>query len=360
MKSFETVTVAQLPAFADVIDVRSPAEYALDHIPGALNAPVLDDAERAEVGRLYKQVSPFAARRLGAALVARNIGTHMRQHFHDKPAHWRPVVYCWRGGQRSGAMALVLRQVGWQAAQLVGGYKAFRRAVVAQTAELAPRYRYVVLCGATGSGKSAVLEALSAHGAQVLDLERLASHRGSLLGSLPDQPQPSQKGFETQLWQQLRGFDPARPVYVEAESRKIGQLRIPDPLAVVIRSAPCVRIEAPLETRVDFLLRSYRFLINEPDRLRQRLQPLRPLYGGATLARWEAWINAEQWEALVHELLQLHYDRLYRHSTQRHFSQAESAESLHLETLEPSAFSGAAAELSQRFEQAAGKFAAMK
>ena len=253
MKFPDSAGVREIDLFDEVIDVRSPAEFAEDHVPRARNHPVLDDAERAEVGTLYKQVSPFESKKRGAALVSRNIARHLEETFRSRDRGWRPLVYCWRGGKRSGAMTHVLREVGWQAAQLEGGYKAYRREVVAQLESLPRRFRYVVLCGETGSGKSRLLEALGALDAQVLDLEQFAAHRGSVLGNLPATPQPAQKMFETRLWDALRALDPAAPVFVEAESKKIGQIQVPDALLETMRSGHCIRIEAPLEARVQFL-----------------------------------------------------------------------------------------------------------
>ncbi len=348
MKFYDPATVAQLDTFDEVIDVRSPAEYALDHIPSAINAPVLDDAQRVQIGTLYKQVSPFAARRLGAALVARNIGTHIERLFQHKDKSWRPLVYCWRGGQRSGAMTHVLRQIGWQASQLSGGYKSFRREVVAQIDQRAGQFRYIVLCGETGSGKSRLLESLTAQGEQVLDLEALACHRGSVLGRLPRTPQPTQKHFETQLWDGLRRLDPDRPVYVEAESKKIGVLRVPDALMEAIRNAECVQLRVAFAERVRFLLDEYDFFVGDPARLMQQLDCLRPLYGNETIAKWTAQITQGEWQALVSELLTAHYDPLYRRSTQRNFVRLQDATRITLQTLTPAELHSAATELSAR------------
>src|SRR5262245_48999775 len=240
--------------FDTIIDVRSPAEYAEDHIPGAISAPVLDDAERAQVGTLYKQVSPFDAKRLGATLVAKNIAEHVGHLFRDKPKNWHPLVYCWRGGKRSGSMAHILKEIGWNAETLEGGYKAYRRWVVQQLDELPGRFDWRVIHGPTGSGKSRFLSALERAGAQVLDLEDLAAHRGSVLGNLPGRPQPSQKMFESMLLQELTAFDPAKPVFVEAESKKIGQLHVPDALIGRMRASACVKLETSVDTRVALLL----------------------------------------------------------------------------------------------------------
>ncbi len=302
MRLPDLATPAQIDLFDEVIDVRSPAEYAVDHVPGATNCPVLDDAERAEIGTLYKQVSPFEARRRGAALVARNIARHLETAFAGRRREWRPLVYCWRGGKRSGAMTQVLREVGWQAAQLEGGYKTFRRAVVADLARLPRRLRFLVLCGE-----------------QVLDLEALAQHRGSVLGALPHTAQPTQKRFETLVWDRLRKLDPTAPVFVEAESKKVGCLQVPDALIEAIRSAECIRIAAPVGARVAFLIHEYRHFLADPATLKAQLDCLAGLHGKAKVAAWKTLADRAEWESLVSELLADHYDPTYRRSTERNY-----------------------------------------
>ncbi|MDO5653678.1 MAG: tRNA 2-selenouridine(34) synthase MnmH [Brachymonas sp.] len=302
-----------------VIDTRSPAEFAEDHAPGAINCPVLSDAERAEVGTLYKQVSPFEARKRGAVLVARNIARHIEEQFAGHPKTWKPLVYCWRGGQRSGAMQIILRQIGWQADRLEGGYKAFRRHVLADTAQRAPQLHWRVLCAATGSAKTRILQAIAAQGGQVLDLETLAAHKGSVLGPLPGQDQPSQKAFETAIWHALAQFDPARPVYVEAESRKIGQLQVPQALMDAMRGGACIDLEASPSVRAEFLLRDYAYLMQDPANLLTKLQRLKERQGGETVAHWQALVQQEQWPMLVQALLEKHYDPLYRQSQHQNY-----------------------------------------
>jgi tRNA 2-selenouridine synthase len=342
-------TVAQLgerfDAYTDIIDTRSPAEFAEDHLPGAINCPALDDAQRAEIGTLYKQVSPFAARRRGAALVAINIGHALLEHFQDRPREWRPLIYCWRGGQRSGAYVTVFRQIGWDAQQLAGGYKAYRHAVVERLAQLPQRFAFRVLAGPTGSAKSRVLEALAAQGAQVLDLETLAAHKGSVLGQLPGAPQPSQKGFETRLLQALTGLDAARPVYAEAESRRIGALSVPTELLEALRCAPCRNIEAGTAARVDFLLRDYDYFTQDPERLVQRLERLRELRGGDTVARWQGLIAAGEWHRLVEALLTGHYDPLYRRSQRGNYSDLERGPTFATDDLSPAGIAALAARI---------------
>ncbi|OAJ70071.1 tRNA 2-selenouridine(34) synthase MnmH [Methylobacillus sp. MM3] len=319
MARIQLVNAAQCFEFDELLDVRSPAEFAEDHIPGAINVPVLDNAQRAQVGTLYTQVSPFEARKVGAALIAHNIATHIEQHFMDKPRSWRPLVYCWRGGQRSGAMAHILSQVGWSVGQLEGGYKAYRQRVRAELQILPTRFRFRVVCGPTGSGKSRLLQALAGYGAQVLDLENLANHRGSLLGGLPDSPQPSQKGFETRLWNTLRNFDPAHPVFTEAESRKIGVLSLPDSLLHSIRHADCIQLDAGLSARATLLLEDYDHFLQHPGVLLEKLDQLASLHSRQTLEHWRQLTEQKEWRQLVTELLELHYDPAYKRSTHSHF-----------------------------------------
>ena len=318
-------TVAQLAEFDAIIDARSPGEFAEDRLPGAISLPVLDDEQRARVGTLYKQVSAFEAKKLGAALVSKNIARHIETHLLDQPRSWRPLVYCWRGGQRSGAFSHILREIGWDAQRLQGGYKAWRRHVIEQLDLLPPSFRFRVVSGATGSGKSRLLEAIAARGGQVLHLEELAAHKGSVLGSLPDTPQPAQKGFESQLLAALSALDPARPVFVEAESRKIGRLQVPDALLAAIRGAPGLRIEAPLTARVEFLLRDYDYAVADPAWLVERLGHLRGLQSNETLARWQTLIAAGAFPVLVEELLTQHYDPLYQRSQAHNYDSFSAA-----------------------------------
>lgn len=308
--------LTQIGEFDEIIDVRSPAEYAQDHLPGALNFPVLNDEERARVGTLYKQASPFAAKKIGAALIARNIATHLEHSLQDRPRHWRPLIYCWRGGQRSNAFVHILRQIGWDAQRLDGGYKVWRQHVVEQLDSLPGSLQFQVIAGATGSGKSRLLEALAAQGGQVLHLEQLAAHKGSVLGLLPDKPQPAQKMFESQLYQAMRDFDPQRPVFVEAESRRIGLLHLPTALFAALRHSPGLHIAAPLPARIEFLLRDYTYFLQDPAWLQERLFFLRGLQSNETLERWQTLVSERSFPQLVSELLTQHYDPLY-HRSQR-------------------------------------------
>jgi tRNA 2-selenouridine synthase len=331
--------------FDTVIDARTPSEYALDHIPGAVNAPVLDDAERAKVGTLYKQVSPFEAKKLGGALVARNVARHLETIFKDAPKDWKPLIYCWRGGKRSGAMAHILREVGWQAQTLAGGYRAYRRWVVEQLLDLPGRLDFRVIHGPTGSGKSRLLAALARAGAQVVDLEALAAHRGSVLGGLPQQPQPSQKWFESQLLARLQQLDAAQPVYVEGESKKIGELQVPDALMERMRGSTCVLLETGVETRITLLLDEYEHFTLDRAALAAQLDCLTALHGRGRIADWKALAASGEWRAFVGRLLLEHYDPAYERSSARNFVQLADAPRLRIRDASEAAFSAAAREL---------------
>jgi tRNA 2-selenouridine synthase len=320
----------RLHGFDAVIDARSPSEHALDALPGAVNWPTLDDAERHTVGTEYKQVSAFEARKHGAVLAARNIARHLERETMGLPRQWKPLVYCWRGGQRSGSLALVLGQIGFEVHVLEGGYRAFRGRVVADLASAGEGLELRVLCGPTGCGKSRLLGALQAAGAQVLDLEALAQHRGSVLGALPDAPQPSQKHFETRLWQALRALDPTRVVFVESESRTIGRLRVPEALLQRMRAAPCLHLHMPEPARVDLLLEDYAHFAAEPALLAQRLDTLREVRGHAVIDAWQATLAAGGVREVVQALLHEHYDPVYMRSMGRNFADFGRAAALEL------------------------------
>jgi tRNA 2-selenouridine synthase len=340
-----SMSASLVAQFDDVLDARSPAEFAEDHVPGAVCSAVLDDAERAQVGTLYKQVSRFAAQRLGAALVARNIARQLETTLADKPRTWRPLVYCWRGGKRSGALAHVLREVGWDARVLQGGYKAYRRYVVEQLGERPGRFTFRVVHGVTGSGKSRLLRALRRAGAQVLDLEELAAHRGSVLGHLPARSQPSQKMFESQLLAALDRLDPAHVVYVEGESRKIGQLQVPTALIEALRASECVLLEAPRETRVALLMDEYRHFFADPQALGAQLDCLVALHGHERIAAWKRLAADGNWPAFVARLLDEHYDPAYRRSAMRNFPRLGDAAVLRVAAPDDAAFERLAEEL---------------
>jgi tRNA 2-selenouridine synthase len=338
--SFDDI-LPTLHEFDAIIDARSESEFALDHLPGAINCPVLNDAERILVGTTYKQVNAFEAKKIGAPLVAHNIAHAIATLWQDKPRDWKPLVYCWRGGNRSGSLVHILAKIGWPVVQLDGGYKAYRAAV--STALLSPpALDWRVVCGTTGSGKSRLLETLDGIGAQVLDLEQLAAHRGSVLGSLPSEPQPSQKMFESRIWDKLRGFDPALPVFVESESKKVGNLRVPDAVMVAMRAAPCISLMLSQPNRVRLLTQDYSHYVRDPAALNAQLEHLVLLHGRAKIAAWHALANGGEMAQLVDELLVEHYDPAYVKSIDRNFAQFKDAQVLELADIGEADFLGAA------------------
>ncbi|HJU24702.1 MAG TPA: tRNA 2-selenouridine(34) synthase MnmH [Casimicrobiaceae bacterium] len=338
-------SVDDIESFAERIDVRSPGEYAEDHIPGATNLPVLDDAERAMVGTMYVQTSAFDARKAGAAIVARNIARIVETHVHDKPREWTPLVYCWRGGQRSRALVHVLNEIGFGAVQLEGGYRAWRRHVVALLAQWPRQFRYRVVCGPTGSGKSRLISAIAAEGAQVLDLETLARHRGSLLGDIPGAPQPSQKAFESALYDAFCKLDASLPIFVEAESRRIGGLQVPDALLDTMRASPCIRLDVPKSSRVAMLEADYEHFARDPEQLSALLEPLAKLHGKEAIARWQTMAQRGERPALVDELLALHYDPSYARAAERNFPRLRDADAVRVDGVDDDAFRAAARQL---------------
>lgn len=313
----ETFSYVLIDQYDAIIDVRSPAEFAEDHIPGAINLPVLDNEERARVGYTYKQVSRFEARRMGAALVAKNIARHIETELSSQPADFTPLIYCWRGGMRSSAMALIFSQIGWPAQTLAGGYKTYRHHVQTSLYEGQSPYRIVLLDGNTGTAKTSLLKRLSDQ-VQVLDLEGLANHRGSIFGGLGSDTQPSQKLFESRLASALSAFDPDRPILVEAESNKIGLRVLPPVLWDAMQDAPRIEIKAPVTARADHLLQTYPELVENIERLETSLDHLTEFVGHEQTDNWKSLARSGDYHKLAVELMERHYDPAYDRSRQRH------------------------------------------
>jgi tRNA 2-selenouridine synthase len=326
--------IAPYLASGEIIDVRSPGEYAEDFIPGAKNHPVLDNDERAQVGTINKQQSPFEAKRFGAALVTKNIGDMIATHFGNKPKDWSPLIYCWRGGKRSGVTTHILREIGFNAVQLDGGYKAFRGRVNDELPLFSKRFNYITICGVTGTGKTALLHALARAGAQTIDLEGLAKHRGSLLGDLPNEPQPSQKRFDTLLWSQLSALDASKPVYVESESKKIGAVQMPEAMRDRMQAGDCFWLDVPLFARVEHIKHDYAHFVSDPLALVEKLQPLKALRGATLLDQWRAQATAGNVDGLFASLMIDHYDPLYTSAIEKNFTHLANATIARIESIE--------------------------
>jgi tRNA 2-selenouridine synthase len=319
--------LARLDQFSAVIDARTEDEYALDRLPGAVNWPTLLNEERRIVGTTYKQISAFEARKRGAAMAARNISEHIEREVLDLPRDWQPLLYCWRGGKRSGALAIILDQIGFHLHLIEGGYKAFRNAIVEDIPRRVAPLQWHVVCGPTGSGKTRLLHALAEQGAQVLDLEALAQHRASVLGAIPCVDQPSQKQFDTRIWDALRRFTPDRPVFVESESKKVGNVAIPEALVEAMRGGHCLKLELAQEERVALLLEDYAFLLHDTEFLCGRLEVLKEMRGKAAVQVWKDHVQAGRFDAMVLDLLRVHYDPGYQQSTAKNFRRYADAPS---------------------------------
>lgn len=320
--------LGRLACFSAVIDARSESEYAEDHLPGAVNWPSLNDAERQQVGTQYKQVNAFEAKKQGAAMVARNVAAHIERCVLDKPRDWQPLVYCWRGGKRSGSLALILDQIGFKVSLIEGGYKAFRAALVADLPVQVARLTFEVVCGTTGSGKTRFLQALAEQGAQVLDLEALANHRSSVLGLVPGQTQPTQKAFDTLIWAALQAFSPDRVVYIESESKKVGNVTVPESLIAAMRQSPCMHLILDEQERVKLLMQDYDFFVKDTAHFCERLNALTEARGAAVVRDWQTRVQAGDVAGVVKELLVTHYDPVYLQSMQRNFKHYPTARRL--------------------------------
>lgn len=311
--------------FDTIIDVRSPDEYEIDHIPGSINCPVLDNEERIIIGTLHNG-NVFEARRRGAALISRHITDLLDNEFKDKPKSWRPLIYCWRGGLRSGSLAIVLAQVGWQVHQLTGGYKAYRHEVSDLLPAICEKVILKVVSAPTGSGKTHFLEALRRGGKQVIDLEGLASHRGSVLGNIPGEKQPSQRMFDSKLLVAFQQLDLSKTIYIESESRKIGKVALPEALSKRMHESEVLFMDVPQTERVSKLCEDYLFYIQDPELLISHLNYLSEHQGKAKLEEWSDLARTDRFPELVKQLLDLHYDPLYWKSLRKNYPQIDNRE----------------------------------
>jgi tRNA 2-selenouridine synthase len=310
--------------YALVIDARSQREYVEDHIPGAVNLPVVGNDEYAEVGTAHRD-DPHRAYVIGVSYALRNISQAIDELVSQYPKDARLLVYCFRGGKRSKLWFDTLSTIGYRVDRLPGGWKAYRAWVRNELAQAPTRFRYHVLCGPTGCGKTRLLSALEAVGAQVLDLEDLARHRGSLIGYIPGIAQPTQKWFDSLLLHKMRQFDTLKPVWVEAESRKIGALEIPPALLESMHAGRLLGVSAPMEERVQLWREDYSHFERDPGALIERLQHLRPLIGGEEFARWKLLAEERQVADLFQRLMEMHYDPAYARSLGKNYPQFEQS-----------------------------------
>ena len=305
-----SLTDLDFTPFDEVIDVRSPSEYEEDHIPGSINLPMLDNDQRALVGVEHKQKGPFSARRLGAQIISRNIASILAEHLDSRNKTFKPLIYCWRGGKRSGSIAEVCRQIGWETTVINGGYKSYRKLVVNNLYKEEFPFKIILLGGHTGTGKTEILESLPKMGVQVLNLEKLAEHRGSVFGKTTSS-QPPQKYFESRIMEILTTLNPSQTVVVEAESCKIGNVTVPPALWQKMKQANRINIQVPLEARVKYCLRSYRNLLPNGNDLMELIDKLSPFHAKKLIQEWKNLAKGGDFEELVSQLLLQHYDPRY-------------------------------------------------
>ena len=297
--------------FDNIIDVRTPSEFKEDHIIGSLNYPVLSDYERELVGTIYKKDSPFQARIIGSSIISRNISKLITKKFSKKPGSWRPLVYCWRGGQRSRALCVVMNEIGWRSTQLLGGYKYYRHNVIKQIEKMSSKLKVILISGKTGTGKTKLLHEISKIGGQIIDLEKIANHKGSLLGKNLKKPQPSQKLFESQLFNCLCNLNFRKKVFIEAESSKIGNLHIPKALWNKMLLAKKINIDAPLDSRINFLINDYKYVQFDENFFDPFLNGLKNRINNNIMTEIKHYIKEKNWELLTKSLLENHYDPSY-------------------------------------------------
>jgi tRNA 2-selenouridine synthase len=335
-----------------IIDARSPREFEEDHIPGAINLPVVNNEEFAEVGKLHR-TDPLAAYQVGACYSLRNVARHIEQCVAQYPGKSKVLVYCFRGGKRSKVWFDVLDTIGYRVEKLKGGWKTYRRWVNEQLLTAPANYRYIVVSGPTGCGKTRLLTALNDAGAQVLDLEGIAVHRGSIIGAVPGKPQPTQKMFDSRLLRQLSKFDPAQPVWIEAESKKIGQVQLPEALLVQMRRGLTITVDAAMPQRVQLLREDYSHFEQDPNALIERLSHLRQLIGGQELEAWKALADNRQVPELFERLMRNHYDPSYRRSILRNYPDIDASPKVMLDDLSLHGLLPVARRMRETFEHAA-------
>lgn len=300
-----------------IIDVRSEAEFSIDHIPGAINLPVLNNTERKIIGTIYKKFGSFEANKSGAMIITKNISLIL-QRFINLPKDLEIVVYCWRGGKRSYSLNTILNSIGIKSNIIKGGYKSFRKMVIEKLETLPKNYKFVVIAGPTGNGKTLLLEKLEKSGENIINLEQLANHYGSVLGDI-NLIQPTQKSFETHLLYSLSKLEASKICFIESESKKIGKLSIPDILLKKIRNSPCIQIEIPIDSRVENIKENYKYFIDNPDELLTRLKKIKQYIGIENLNNWTKLINHYEWDAFIEQMITSYYDPLYNKSLNQNY-----------------------------------------
>lgn len=294
-----------------LLDVRTPAEYAAGHIPGALNLPLFSNEERVVVGTLYKQQSPDKAFLKGLEYAGARMPDYVKQARKYAP-QGKIIVHCWRGGQRSGSLSWLLSFAGMDVITLQGGYKAYRQHIQQQFAQ--QKLKLIVLGGQTGSAKTKTLHELAALGEQVIDLEKLAHHKGSAFGALGEEAQPTVEQFENDLYTTFAQLDPQRRVWLENESRGIGRVFMPQGFWEQFRQSPLIDLVLPFEERVDFLVKTYAAF--PKTELITAFQAIERRLGGQNLKIALAALQVDDYAQAAAIALR-YYDKSYVHANQK-------------------------------------------
>ncbi|XP_067677804.1 tRNA 2-selenouridine synthase-like isoform X2 [Haliotis asinina] len=325
------------PQASELIDVRTENEFSVDHIPGARNLPVLTQAQHVEVGTQYSN-NAFQARKLGARYVTSCISRHIENYFLSKDENYSPLVYCWRGGQRSSSLAMVLAEIGFRVYVLKGGYKSYRHIVTTDLDILPREMNFRVISGLTGSGKTFLLHQLSERGQQVLDLEGLACHKGSTLGLWHNHTQPSQKMWESLLRDKMAQLDSSRPVWVESESRRIGKVTIPGTLFDKMCEGQRYEVNLPMSERVCHIMNGYPHWISDVEKLKTTLAPLARFVGKKKVYDWYDLLAHDRFTEFVESILRDHYDPTYTKSQAKALVRSKcDVKQFHLTSLQESA-----------------------
>lgn len=307
MKEIGPQEFLSLAALMPVVDVRSPAEFSCGHIPGAINLPLFTDEERASVGITYKSIGRSEAFDLGLDLVGPRMSGFVKAARQFAPQR-KILVHCWRGGMRSASMGWLLETAGFSVRVLKGGYKAYRSYI---RENLAADRKFVILGGLTGSGKTLWLKQLADAGEPIVDLERLANHRGSVFGGIGLGIQPTNEQFENDLFRELQSFNPDQMIWLEDESRQIGRIFMPEPFFLAMTASPLIRIEVPYEERIKIILDEYAGL--DPAKLAAAINQISKRTGGAVTQQCLELIGTGDFSSVVRLLLP-YYDKTYSHS----------------------------------------------
>jgi tRNA 2-selenouridine synthase len=322
-----------LKKFDLIIDARSPREFAEDHLPGAINLPVVFDDEYAEVGTTHR-TDPMRAYQIGVAYSLKNIARHLELPFFRTSRRISILVYCFRGGKRSKLWTDTLETIGYKVDRLPTGWKGYRNWVRQTLDEVPTHLQLNVLSGPTGCGKTRLLLALREAGAQVIDLEALASHRGSIIGAIPGRTQPSQKFFDSLLLAEIGRLDLAEQVWIESESKRIGRVQLPAALFHRMHGGRLFAVETPMSQRIAMWRREYPHFERDPTGLVIQLSHLKALVSGATLEKWVAMAERRDIDVLFESIMLDYYDPAYFRSTKKNYVHTEHAIKIQLETLD--------------------------